>query len=348
MGPTPIDAGEEGHRISGPATDQLDPLDILGSTRGVIEQAQDVHIDPAAVERVAGDLLARELQPPAWDRELHWSGRPEETANFVLVLDALNFCFWSTCGEPRWRVTYQGSLVNGYVALAASLTSAMQRGMPLTDAGYLSSISLDDVANLFRRPEPSEGTIPLLDYRRRHLQEVGRVLGNRYDGQFARLIAGCGRSAVELVRQVVADFSSFRDTAMYTGRPVSFYKRAQILAADLAGAFDHQGLGDFRGLDQLTAFADYKVPQVLHELGILIYSPELMQSLREYVELPAGSRREVEIRAGTIWAVEALRQELQRHGRVIPAHQIDWLLWDAGQYLGAGVLPYHRTRTPFY
>lgn len=344
----PVDAREEEYRISKLTTDQPDPLDILGSTRRVIEQAQDVHIDQAAVERVAGDLLVRDLQPPAWDRELHWTGTPEETANFVLVLDALNFCFWSAGGEPRWRVTYQGSPINGYVALAASLTSAMRRGVPLTDAGYLSTISLDDVANLFRRPEPSEGAIPLLDYRRQHLQEVGRVLSSRYDGQFARLIAGCGQSAIQLVRQVAAGFPSFRDTAIYDGRPVYFYKRAQILAADLAGAFDHQGLGEFRDLDQLTAFADYKVPQVLHELGILIYSSELIQSLREHVELPAGSRREVEIRAGTIWAVEALRQELQRGDRMIPAQQIDWLLWDAGQRLGAGALPYHRTRTPFY
>lgn len=321
---------------------------MLGSTRRVVERARDVRIDFEAAERVARELAGREIEPPAWDDELHWSGSPEETANFVLVLDALNFCFWSQRGEPRWRVTYQGSPVNGYTALAASLTGAMRRGVPLTDADYLATIALDDVAAIFQQPEPSEGTIPLLDVRRRHLQEVGRVLTNRYDGQFSGLIAGLGQSAIRLVQQVADDFSSFRDTASYDDQPVSFYKRAQILAADLAAAFSYEGPGEFRDLDQLTAFADYKVPQVLHELGILRYTPALTGLLREGIDLPSGSRQEVEIRAGTIWGVELLRQALQRRGRIIPAHQIDWLLWDAGQRLGAGVLPYHRTRTPFY
>jgi len=27
---------------------------------------------------------------------------------------------------------------------------------------------------------------------------------------------------------------------------------------------------------------------------------------------------------------------------------VDWLLWDEGQRLPAGTLPYHRTRTIFY
>ena len=40
--------------------------------------------------------------------------------------------------------------------------------------------------------------------------------------------------------------------------PVSLYKRAQILIADVWGACEGKGLGEFRDIDTLTMFADYR------------------------------------------------------------------------------------------
>lgn len=45
------------------------------------------------------------------------------------------------------------------------------------------------------------------------------------------------------------------------------------------GAFGGRGLGDFHDIDQLTMFADYRVPVTLAELGILSYSPELLRKV---------------------------------------------------------------------
>lgn len=53
------------------------------------------------------------------------------------------------------------------------------------------------------------------------------------------------------------------------------YKRAQIFAADVWGAFGGAGLGTFSDLHRLTTFADYRVPVVLRQLGILNYSAQL-------------------------------------------------------------------------
>ena len=36
-----------------------------------------------------------------------------------------------------------------------------------------------------------------------------------------------------------------------------------------------QAYGNFHDIDQLTMFADYRVPVVLRELGVLQYSPTL-------------------------------------------------------------------------
>ncbi len=147
---------------------------------------------------------------------------------------------------------------------------------------------------------------------------------------------------------MVEAFPSFDDVAVYQGREVRFYKRAQILVADLAGAFDGKGLGTFNDLDALTAFADYKVPQVLRGLGLLVYDPDLAARIDRYDLLPAGSPEEVEIRAATIWACGEVRRALTTQGHTLRAFEVDWALWTAGQDLPSDTRPYHRTRTIYY
>lgn len=63
------------------------------------------------------------------------------------------------------------------------------------------------------------------------------------------------------------------------------YKRAQIFVGDVYGAFGGQGLGHFTDIDQLTMFADYRVPVVLRELGVLQYSTELAQLVSDGTDL---------------------------------------------------------------
>ncbi len=318
-----------------------DPLGVLETTRRVVDQADLVRIDRDAAARVAKLLEVESTIPPGWNRDLHWEGAPEQTANYLLLLDALNFCFW---GEPRWRITYQGKRYDGYWALAAALKHAIEDGLPLYDADYLADF---DAAQL-QRVLQGEHTIPLFDSRLDNAREVGRVLSERYGGQFARAIEAAGGSATHLVEIIVSSFPSFRDTASYKGTEVRFYKRAQILAGDLAGAFAGVGLGQFNDLSQITAFADYKVPQVLHALGILVYAPALGALLDQQREIPPGSPAEVEIRAATIWSVEEIRRQLACLGHHWGAYRVDWALWEMGQHLPPGVRPYHRTRTIAY
>ncbi len=318
-----------------------DPLGVLETTRRVVDQADLVRIDGDAAARVAKLLEVESTIPPGWNRDLHWEGTPEQTANYLLLLDALNFCFW---GEPRWRITYQGKRYDGYWALAAALKRAIEDGLPLYDADYLANLDATQLQQVFQ----GEHTIPLFDSRLDNAREVGRVLIERYVGQFARAIEAAGGSATSLVEIIVSSFPSFRDTASYKGTEVRFYKRAQILAGDLAGAFGDVGLGQFNDLSQITAFADYKVPQVLHALGILVYAPALGALLDQQREIPAGSPAEVEIRAATIWGVEEIRRQLASLGYRWGAYRVDWALWEMGQHLPSGVRPYHRTRTIAY
>jgi len=316
-------------------------LDVLESTRRVIDAARDVSIDQDAVERLAARLADRGVEAPEWRVWPHWWEDSDRAADYVLVLDALNFCFW---GEPRWRVEYEGRVLDGYWALAACLRHALEADVPLLDPEYLASFDEFAAAELFE----GEAEIPLLAERIANLREVGRGLLDA-GGSFAEIVRQANGSGEALVAEVVRRFPSFDDVATYDATEVRLYKRAQILVSDLHGIYGGQSLGAFSDLDRLTAFADYKIPQVLREADILVYTPALADTVDRQQLIPPGDPREVEIRASTVWGCELLRQALERRrpGPPLRAFEVDWLLWSDAQ--GRTISrPYHRTRTIFY
>lgn len=94
---------------------------------------------------------------------------------------------------------------------------------------------------------------------------------------------------------------------MYKGHQVFLYKRAQIFVADLWGAFKGQDYGEFNDIGSITMFADYIVPAVLEQLGVLRYSPSLSNLIESKKEICSGSEEEVELRACCVYAVEKIR-----------------------------------------
>ena len=332
------------HAIQPPDTDRLG---VLQATAPVVRDARLVQIDweslAAQAQRWARDPWPEQAGLDA----LHFTDDTERTANWVLLLDALNFCFWGEPGQPRWRIEWRGQTFDGYAALAAALTRAVEEGRPLWDAAYLAALTRDELAALLR-PSAGSPQIPLFEARLANAHEVGSVLLARYAGQFARASEAAEGSAVTLALLLAREFSSFADVADWRGQRVPFLKRAQICVADLHAAFQGRRWGAFDDLASLTAFADYKLPQLLRTQGVLVYAPALAAQVDAFEPLPAGSEREIEIRAATIWAVELLRRALERHGISRPASAIDYRLWAESQTPGAGERPYHRTRTIYY
>ena len=155
---------------------------------------------------------------------------------------------------------------------------------------------------------------------------------------------------------------------------VFFWKRAQILTAETWAAFyppardgveQQQQHPLFpRGIAQLTMFADYRVPQILHHLRLLTYAPALVRKLRAREMLTSGvSREEIAIRAASIVAVErvaaALRRASAEEERGVCSVLIDFFLWDLAKRIEEGedriegvktqpMLPAHRTRCIWY
>src|SRR5216683_1394529 len=183
-----------------------DELGVLGSTRWVVEQAKHVQINRDHVRDACATFLKRysPATETTWYERFHFYDGTERTVNWLLVLDALNFCFWAEKGQPRWRIDYHGEILDGYWAEAAALTGAVEEGIALWDAGYLSTMSREDLAYIFRGVQSADGAaeemIPLFEQRLEHVHEVGRVLLERYDGQFAHAVKQAEGSAVKLTQ----------------------------------------------------------------------------------------------------------------------------------------------------
>lgn len=319
-------------------------FEVLGTAKEVADAGRHVRIDHGALKDFSTDLIRGGIQVPPLDRDHHFFDGGERTVSYFFVLDSINFCFWPEHGKERWEIDVPGGRISGYYALALRLKEAFTKGMPIADARFLAHLPLEGLKEILG----GHGELQLMEQRCRILNELGKVLLRNYEGQAFRIVEAAKESALGLTRRLARDLSSFRDVAEYEGRSVFFYKRAQILTADLHGAFQGEGWGRFEDMEELTAFADYKVPQVLRHLGILRYADALSRRIDHQVLIPPGSLPEVEIRANTIWAVELIRRELKRSGMRLHAWEIDWVLWNRGQKEEYRAIPYHRTATIFY
>jgi hypothetical protein len=140
----------------------------------------------------------------------------------------------------------------------------------------------------------------------------------------------------------------FRDHGLHQGRQVFFYKRAQIFAADVWGAFGGVGAGDLDDIAELTTFADYRLPQLLRAQEVLRLDSVSAERIDARREIPAGDALEIELRAATVQAVERARDALGRLGRPHTAVEVDWWLWHHAEAAADDLPPHHRTRSIYY
>lgn len=177
-----------------------------------------------------------------------------------------------------------------------------------------------------------------------------------YNGSFVNMVKAADKSAMKLLNMVVTQIESFRDTAVYEGKQIALYKRAQILIADIWASCEGRGLGEFIDIDELTMFADYRIPQVLCWLGVLEYSSELMEKLKSKHVFKNGDREEVELRAASIMAVEMIVQEtknllMENEGDyIVNASVVDFYLWEYRREKAkeCDIIPFHRCRCIYY
>ncbi|KAH6851089.1 hypothetical protein B0I37DRAFT_128146 [Chaetomium sp. MPI-CAGE-AT-0009] len=338
---------------------------VLEGAEYVYDNSIDVALDMRSCKNAAaviyGQMQQKQYSPADWSsHELHpnrFDMGDEDTVAFIFTMDLLNFSFWSEKPKTeRFAIEYRGKRWTGYWSLVAALQRALEEGIPITDSHFWQNeeeCTLDVLKKVFRSSTDEE--MPLLAERLACLREAGQVLYEKYKCHPINLVDAANGSAAGLVNLLARDFKCFRDEHPFEGRrkPIRFLKRAQILVADLWACFEGEDYGEFRDIDKITMFADYRVPQILHNMGCIYYSPGLELAIRGKKDIPQGGSWEMQLRACSIWCVELIRREIlkQNPKSHVNAILLDFFLYDTIKEMeeaGKEITPHHRTRSIWY
>ncbi len=313
---------------------------IRDAAARVAELADEVTIDRARLAEYAAELPADAIASPERDEDLHFFGRDEQTLAYVVTLDTINF----GSGYFPWTQPRDGR--TDYAMIARALTDHFERHGPFAPE-RLVELTAEECGELFAQEIQHEMRRKLMASYAHTLGELGEHLLDDYDGSYVALVESAEHEAAELVERL-ADIPSFRDEVVYKNVDVPLYRRAQIMVQDLHLAFDGESWGEFDDVDELTLFADNRVPHVLRLDGVLVYSDALAERIDARQPLPPGSPEEIEIRACALHAVERLTDALADRGHDLPARLIDNYLWHRGQQDRYRVRPTHLTHTVYY
>jgi len=315
---------------------------IRSACRAVSVRSRTVTVVTDRIPSYARELAGRGFDRPFVDPEHHFLGSPGETVAYFVTLDAVNF------GSGYFPHLHKRPGMSGYYTVATTLADRFRENGPL-NAEKLAAIRPADCAAIFNQTLDSGPVEELMGLFARAWNDLGADLLARFGGSFSNLVEAAEESAAALI-EILSAQPLFRDVASYRGVSVPLYKRAQILASDLALAFDGKGPGEFVDLDRLTIFADNLVPHVLRLDGVLRFDAELVRRIERGELIPSGSEEEVEIRACAVDAVERIVEALRATGDAptATAQQLDNFLWLRGQEPRYKARPRHRSRTVFY
>lgn len=108
---------------------------VLESAQFIFDNAIDIALDPDSI-KTAAETIYRSMQEKSYststwsEHELHPKEKNEDTVDFILTMDILNFSFWSDFDDQnRFAVNYRGKRWTGYWSLVALLRRALDEGL---------------------------------------------------------------------------------------------------------------------------------------------------------------------------------------------------------------------------
>ena len=282
---------------------------VLQSIEAVIEQTEHVRINYDKAKEFAQNILEEDIKHWMEESPVNFSRlSSDERLAFLFVFNSISFSYW---GNPKWTVEDQE---RGTWSMLTSLQRALEEEKSILNPDYLANLKQEDLERILR----GNVKIPMLEERLQILRELGKVVSNCYNGNFANVIVDGEGDVLKLLEVLVNRFPSFNDSSTYHGEKVYFHKRAQLLISDISYAF-----GNLTATEQLTACADYILPMGLRYFRVLEYSPEFTEKIDNKVTLNENSEEVNENRMATILAVEKIAKE-----RGITSMQANDYIWN--------------------
>lgn len=307
---------------------------VLDTCSYVYENSKHVKIDINKIKELAKDNRFNE-------KTAYWlSSNPygilnldvEDIINFLVIFESIDCSFW---GEPKWTMKTDKGNTDGAIALMYALLRLREQKGNLN----FERITFDEFSEALK----GNVEIPLLEERYKVVLQVSKIINKKMQGNFYHYIKNITKDIV-LFNTIINNFPSFADTRTYDNKTIYFYKLAQLLTSDILHI---RSLKEGITVDysNLVGCADYKIPQVLRSIGVLVYDKELSDLVDNKNELEENSIYEVEIRANMVVAINLIKKELNNK---VSAIDINDTIWSFSQDKTKKLLPYHLTRTLSY
>jgi hypothetical protein len=230
-----------------------------------------------------------------------------------LFMNAINFCYQ----DPESRNEYHFVSKSGDVVKRATgmLTALAESGVDwnsfaevekITPDQWLSISQISETNKIYLGKERQERIVGLAKYL--------RSLGLNTTTDFFELTDGNALQIVNLL-----DKSGFFADI--------FKKRSQLAARMISEVCAKKMDFSLYDIDKLTVMADYRLPQVLYNLGVVVLEDEsLLSKLCTGEEILPGSREEIALRASSIVVGKILSESMGK-----TESEIDGLLWGLSQ-----------------
>lgn len=291
------------------------PLKVLWETIGeILSEAQYVVIPDISYNTVVEDI--HKFQN-TWNRPTYPNGvhTEEEMIMYFLIRDSVNFCYWY--GKPSIRPNGSSS---------GKLAEVLSKQFEITRRGPL---FYESVIYQFDQ-KLKKGRFPLVAERVDCLSELT-------DANHRARVVNAVQHSPELALAAMIELYPRYTSDVFLKRPSLFigeiYKNAQF--ADYESNWPCE-------IWNFPVPVDYHLPNILRNMGLIVYKPELATKVDHNVQLLKGSEEEVEIRAATVAVCQTLS-----HLSCCPVCILDEYLF-AKRHQARKQYPFHLTITTDY
>lgn len=310
---------------------------ILETSKFVVNNAKHVKINYDNANKLIEELLKFDnvhyLTKVPYDI---YNMSTKDIVNFLLIYDSIDFSFW---GNPKWTINTEKKELDGGIALLHCIFNLFNNRDSVEVYQQLENITLDE----FKEVLKGNIEIPLLEERYRIITSIAKKVNTKMNGNFYNYIKKINIDK-QMFETIINNFNSFKDTRSYKGKTIYFYKLAQLLTSDILHVIEIKEKTKVN-YSNLIGCADYKIPQVMQEFGILEYDKELISLLDNKTEIEENSEYEVEIRASMIIVINYIWEQIDKS---IDRIDINDFIWSKGKDKTKKYKPYHLTRTTSY
>jgi len=309
--------------------------EILDTCSYVSKNSKQVKIDMDRIKLFASNLKANNA---------HWLESspfglfdfPTKTiVDFLIIYHAIGFCYW---GNPKWSIKdTDNNLIDGSMAMIYVFVNKLKQDSDFIDFDKFKQWDYERFKVFLN------GTceLSLLEKRYINFISTSKIISEKFNNDFYSYVKNITNDEI-LFEIIVKNFPAYQDTSIYNKKEILYFKRAQLLVSDILHVLNlkEQIKVDY---SHIVGCADYKIPQILRDEGILVYCNELKNKIDEKQEIPKDSTEENEIRANTIVAVNEIKKLKQNVSNI----EVNDMIWLSSQNKKV-IKPYHLTKTTAY